>query len=65
MNMQINIGGNAGLVFLCNFLLVKPGLHMVVTIPKHACHHVLKRILKLSTYRLQVFLVKYEYIRSL
>ena len=44
------------------------GLHLdkVVTIAEHACdHHVLKRVLKLSTYQLQVFLVKYEYLRSL
>ena len=37
----------------------------VVTITEHACDHVLKRILKLSTYRLQIILVKYEYLRSL
>ena len=37
----------------------------VVTIAKHACHHVLKRVLKQSAYRLQIFLVKYEYLRSL
>ena len=35
----------------------------VVTIAKHACDHVLKRILKQST--LQIFLIKYEYLRSL
>ena len=45
----------------------KPGLHLkkVVTITKHACDHVLKRVLKQSAYRLQIFLVKYEYLRSL
>ena len=48
---------------MCN--LVKPGLHIVVIIAEHACDHVLKRVLKLSTYRLQAFLVKYEYLRSL
>ena len=36
-----------------------------MTIAKHACDHVLKRILKQSAYRLQIFLVKYEYLRSL
>ena len=36
-----------------------------MTIAKHACDHVLKRILKQSTYRLQIFLIKYEYLRSL
>ena len=37
----------------------------VVTTAKHACGHILKRVLKQSTYRLQIFLVKYEYLRSL
>ena len=36
----------------------------VMTIAEHACNHVLKRVLKLSTYQLQIFLVKYEYLRS-
>ena len=40
-------------------MLVKHGLHIVVTIAKHACDHVLKSVLKLSTYRLQIFLLKY------
>ena len=47
------------------FIKVKPGPHIVVTIAEHAYDHVLKRVLKLSTYRLQVLLVKYEYLRSL
>ena len=46
-----------------NITLVKPGLHIVVTIAQNACDRVLKRGLKLSTYRLQIFLVKY--LRSL
>ena len=37
----------------------------MVTIAQHACDRVLKRVLKLSTYRLQIFFVKYEYLRSL
>ena len=39
---------------------LKPGLHLdiVITIAEHACDHVLKRVLKLSAYRLQIFLVK-------
>ena len=37
----------------------------VVTITKHACNNVLKRVLKESAYRLQIFLVKYEYLRLL
>ena len=42
------------------FILVKPGLHVVVTIAQHPCDRVLKRVLKLSAYRLQIFLAKYE-----
>ena len=44
---------------------MEPGLHIIVTIAEHACDHVLKRVLKLSTYRLQTFLVKYVHLRSL
>ena len=44
---------------------LKPGLHIVVTVAEHACDHVLKRVLKPSTHRLQIFFVKYEYLRSL
>ena len=46
---------------------LKSGLHLdiVVTITEHACDHALKGILKLLAYRLQIFLVKYEYLRSL
>ena len=44
---------------------LKPGLHIVVTIAEYACDDVLKRVLKLLIYRLQIFLVKYEYLRSL
>ena len=40
-----------------NLILVK--LDMVVTIAQHACDRVLETVLKLSTYRLQIFLVKY------
>ena len=43
---------------------LKPGLHIVVTIAQHACDRILKRVLKPSTYRLQIFLVKFEYLRS-
>ena len=53
------------LVFMSNFILVKPGLHILATIAKHASDRVLRGFLKLSTYRLQIFLVKYEYLRSL
>ena len=38
---------------------------IVVTIAEHACDHVLKRVLKLSAYRLQIFLVTDESLRSL
>ena len=46
-------------------LIVKPGLHIVVTITEHASNVAPIRILKLSIYRLQIFVVKYEYLRSL
>ena len=46
-------------------MLIKPGLDIVVTITHNACDHVLKKVLKMSTYRLQMFLVKYEHLRSL
>ena len=39
-----------------NFISIKPDLHIVVTIAQHASDRVLKRVLKLSTYRLQMFL---------
>ena len=69
LNRQYNYAnknrGNAGVSFMRNFILVKPGLYIVVTIAQHACDRVLKRVLKLSTYRLQIFLVKYEYLRLL
>ena len=39
---------------------VKPGLHMVGRIAEHACDDASKRILKLLTYRLKIFLVKYQ-----
>ena len=44
---------------------LKPGLHTVVTIAEHASDVGLKRILSPSIHRLQIFLVKYEYLRSL
>ena len=44
---------------------VKPDFHIVVTIAEHACDHGLKRVLKLLIYRLQMYLVKHEYLRSL
>ena len=40
--------------------VLKPGLHIVVMIADHACDVVSKRILKLSTHRLQILLVKYD-----
>ena len=43
----------------------KPGLHMVVRVAEHACDDASKRILKPSTYRLQIFLVRNQYLRSL
>ena len=48
-----------------NFISVEPDLHIVVTIAQHACDRVLKGVLKLSTYQLEIYLVKYECLRSL
>ena len=45
--------------------LLKPGLHIVVTIPEHVCDYVQKEFLKLSKYRLQIFLVKDHCLESL
>ena len=38
-------------------------LHIVVTTAQYTCDRVLKRVLKLSTYRLQIFLLKYNYVK--
>ena len=38
---------------------------VVLTIAEHVCNCVLKRIFKPSTYRLQAFLVKNQYLESL
>ena len=43
-------------------LRLKPGLHRVVKIAEHVCDDASKRILKLSKYRLQLFLVKDRYL---
>ena len=37
---------------------------MVIAITEHVCDLVLKRVLKPLAYRLQIFLEKYEYLRS-
>ena len=65
MNMQIKIGEMQACFFISNFILVKPGFHIVLTIEQHACGPVLKWVLKLSTFRLRIFLVKYENTRLL
>ena len=44
---------------------IKPGLHIVVRVAEHACDDASKRILKPSTYRLQIFLVRNQYLRLL
>ena len=44
--MQIKDRGKAEFVLTCNFVLVKPGLHIVAAIAKHACDHILKMGLK-------------------
>ena len=43
-------------------LPLKPGLHIVVTVAEHACDDASKRILKLSIYPLQIFLVELQYL---
>ena len=43
----------------------KPGFHIVVRVVERACDDASKRILKPSTYRLQIFLVRDQYLRSL
>ena len=44
---------------------LKPGLHIVVKVAEHACDDATKKILKPSTYRLKIFLVKYQNLRPL
>ena len=44
---------------------IKPGPHIVVRVAEHACDDALKGILKPSTYRFQIFLVRDQYLRSL
>ena len=44
---------------------LKSGLHKVLTIAERASNVAPKRILRLSIHRLQIFLEKYEYPRSL
>ena len=46
-------------------LQLKPGLHIVATVAEHACDDASKRIVKLSMYPLQIFLVKHQYLLSL
>ena len=43
----------------------KHGLHIVVTVVEHASDVAPERISRLSTHQLQIFPVKYEYLRSL
>ena len=44
---------------------LKLGLHIVVRVAEHACDDASKRVSKPSTYRLQIFLVRDQYLRSL
>ena len=62
--MQIKLG-ELRACFMRNYILVKSGLHIVIAIAQRDCDRVLNSVLKLSAYRLQIFLVKYEYLRSL
>ena len=41
---------------------LKPGLHIVVTVAESACNDASKRILRLSIYPFQIFLVKQQYL---
>ena len=45
--------------------MVKPGLHIVVTIRQYACDRVLKRVSKLSKYRLQKVIVVFRPVISI
>ena len=63
MNCLINLTGTVGKVELISTF--KPGPHIVVRIAGHTCDDTSKRILKLSTYRLQIFLGKDQYLSSL
>ena len=59
----VNINrGNSGLVLFAT--LFSYYLHIVITIAKYTCYRVLKRVSKLSTYRLQIFLLKYNYVKT-
>ena len=40
--------------------ILKPGLHIVGRIAERICDDASKRTLKLSTYRLKIFLMKYQ-----
>ena len=44
---------------------LKPGLLTVVRVTEHACDDASKRILKPLTYRLQIFIVRDQYLQSL
>ena len=46
-------------------MLFKPGLHIVIRVAEHACDDASKKIIKPSTYRLQIFLVRDQYLQSL
>ena len=51
--------------FTALVLTLKPGLHIVVRVAEHACDDASKRIFRPSTHRLQIFLVRDQYLRSL
>ena len=48
-----------------DWMTLKPGLHIVVRVAEHACDDASKRIFKPSTYRLQIFLVREQFLQSL
>ena len=65
-NKNKKTNSNKSQVFIFSIIqYLKPGLYIVVRAAEHACDDTSKRILKLSTYRLQIFLGKDQYLSSL
>ena len=63
MNGLLNNSSRVNLLPLPDIMEVdslKPGLYIVVTIAEHASDVAPKKILRLSIYQLQIFLVKCE-----
>ena len=56
----LNLTKTVGKVELISTFKPAGGLHIVVRVAEHACDDASKRILKPSTHRLKIFLVKYQ-----